>query len=552
MTKTTNDKSIDSIISLCKRRGFVFPGSEIYGGLANTWDYGPLGVELKNNIKQLWWKRFVQDRDDMVGLDSSLLMNTKVWEASGHISTFSDPLVECKKCHTRFRADKLFEDISGISISEGFKQFIIEGKNKIIQEYDKVIKQKHIKLAELEISMAQTEAKLAKLKIKFIKSGGEPDDFNKIKSSKKVDNTFDIPEVTNVSLAQKEFTKILDGGEPAYLEYLVKNKKLECPENNCNSNEFTQPQNFNLMLKTFLGPVEDEKNTVYFRPETAQGIFVNFKNIVDTTRKKLPFGVGQIGKAFRNEITPGNFIFRTREFEQMEIEYFIPEPKKDSDWQDPFEAWRGEMHEWIKSLGIKKDEVHELDVEDDERAHYSKKTIDFEYDFPFGRKELYGLAYRTDFDLKNHGLDYTDQEGHKFIPHVIEPSLGVERTVLAVLLSAYYEEKDGDEIRTVLRLPSALAPVKIAIFPLMKNKPELIAMAKEIYHKLKKTWVCEFDDNGNIGKRYRRQDEIGTPYCVTIDFDTLDNGDVTVRDRDTMKQERVKITELQNYFSERL
>jgi len=434
MTKTT--KSIDSIISLCKRRGFIFPGSEIYGGLANTWDYGPLGVELKNNIKQLWWKRFVQDRDDMVGFDSALLMNTKVYEASGHLKEFSDPLVECKKCHERFREDQ-------------------EEKNGSCS----------------------------------------------------------------------------------------KDKK---------PHDFTEAKQFNLMLKTFLGPVEDDKNIVYFRPETAQGIFVNFKNIIDTARKKLPFGVGQIGDAFRNEITPGNFIFRTREFEQMEIEYFIPEPTKDSDWQGHFEAWRGEMQDWIKSLGIKDDEFEQVEIPDGERAHYSKKTIDFEYKYPFGQKELYGLAYRTNFDLKNHGLDYTDTEGNKYIPHVIEPSMGVGRSVLAVLLSAYNEEETEGDTRVVLKLPNSLAPVKIAVFPLMKNKPTLVAAALEIYHELKKRWACEFDDNGNVGKRYRRQDEIGTPYCITIDFDTLENADVTVRDRDTMKQERIKITELQDYFNNKL
>jgi len=320
MKETKNDL-MEKITSLCKRRGFIFPGSEIYGGLANSWDYGPLGVELKNNIKQLWWKRFVSNRDDMVGLDSSLLLNTKVWEASGHVATFSDPLVECKKCHNRFREDM-------------------------------------------------------------------------------VDST--------------------------------------CPADK-KAHEFTEAKQFNLMLKTFLGPVENENSTVYFRPETAQGIFVNFKNIVDTARKKLPFGVGQIGKAFRNEITPGNFIFRTREFEQMEIEYFIPAPEKDSDWEGYFEAWKMEIIHWIKDLGINYEtEINEIDVPDGERAHYSKKTIDFEYHYPFGTKELYGLAYRTDFDLKNHGLSYTDDTGKKYIPHVIEPSLGVERTLLAVLLSAYH------------------------------------------------------------------------------------------------------------------
>lgn len=428
---------MEKIISLCKRRGFIFPGSEIYGGLANSWDYGPLGVELKNNIKQAWWKRFVIDREDMVGLDSSLLLSTKVWEASGHLATFSDPLVECKKCHQRFRLDQL-------------------------------------------------------------------------------------------------------------------ENKEQCP--NCKEKDsFTEAQDFNLMLKTFLGPSEETANVAYFRPETAQGIFINFKNVVDTMRKKLPFGVGQIGKAFRNEITPGNFIFRTREFEQMEIEYFIPEPKQDSDWQGYFEALKMEMIAWIRSLGIDYEkDIHELDVPTDELAHYSKKTIDFEYKYPFGTKELYGLAYRTNFDLTNHNLKYTDVDGNTYIPHVIEPSLGVERTVLAVLLSAYHEETDGDDTRVVLKLPSALAPVKIAVFPLLKNKPQLVEKAREVYAALKTRWTVEFDDNGNVGKRYRRQDEIGTPFCITVDFDSLDQQDVTVRDRDTMQQERIKIMDLENYLAERL
>ncbi len=433
--KEQQSDHMEKIMSLCKRRGFIFPGSEIYGGLANSWDYGPLGVELKNNIKQLWWKRFVTQRDDMVGLDSSLLLNTKVWEASGHVATFSDPLVECKKCHNRYRED------------------------------------------------------------------------------------------------------MIDSVCPA-------DKK---------AHEFTEAKQFNLMLKTFLGPVENENSTVYFRPETAQGIFINFKNIIDTARKKLPFGVGQIGKAFRNEITPGNFIFRTREFEQMEIEYFIPAPEKDSDWEGYFEAWKMEMVNWIKDLGIDyESEIHEVNVPDGERAHYSKKTIDFEYKYPFGTKELYGLAYRTDFDLKNHGLDYTDDDGKKYTPHVIEPSLGVERTVLAVLLSAYDEEINGEDTRVVLRLPVKLAPVKLAVFPLMKNKPELVAKAREVYAKFKKICPCEFDDNGNVGKRYRRQDEIGTPFCITVDFDSLEHHDVTVRERDSMEQTRVKIDELESYILERL
>lgn len=418
--------SIDKIISLCKRRGFVFPGSEIYGGLANSWDYGPLGVELKNNIKQLWWERFVRQREDVVGIDAALIMNPKVWEASGHLANFSDPLVECKNCHSRYRSDQL----SGIA----------------------------------------------------------------------------------------------------------------CPK--CGKNEWTEAKQFNLMLKTFLGPAEDQANTVYFRPETAQAMFVDFKNVLDTSRKTLPFGIAQIGKAFRNEITPGNFIFRTREFEQMEIEYFINE----EDWKDKFEHWRLEMWTWITDvLGIQQANVHELDVADGERAHYSKKTIDFEYDYPFGRKELYGLAYRADFDLKNHFKEapYKDNEtGTAFYPHVIEPTWGVDRTVLAVLCDAYTEEEE----RVVLKLKPRLAPYKVAVFPLLKNKPELVGKAKEIYWNLKKEIPTTWDDRGNVGKRYYSQDEIGTPYCVTIDFETLEDKMVTVRDRDTMKQERVAINELTAYL----
>ncbi len=453
---------MDKIISLCKRRGFVFPGSEIYGGLANSWDYGPYGVTLKNNIKQLWWKRFVTDRDDMVGLDSSLLLNTKVWEASGHLGHFTDPLVEDKKTHERYRLDHLLED-NGVAVG---------GMN-----------------------FEDMAAKMNELKLKSPKG-----------------------------------------------------------------NELTEPKKFNMMIKTHLGVVEDESNATYFRPETAQGIFINFKNIADTARKKLPFGVGQIGKAFRNEITPGNFIYRTREFEQMEIEYFIPEPENDQEWLSYFDMWKQQVTEWIKSLGINYDkQIIEHDIEEGERAHYSKKTIDFEYTYPFGTKELYGLAYRTNYDLTKHNLDYTDVDGKKYIPHVIEPSMGVERTLLAVLLSAYTEEvtaeASGDESeasRVVLKLPTALAPVKVAVFPLLKNKPDLVAKAREVYDTLRKTWPCEFDDNGNVGKRYRRQDEIGTPFCVTVDFDTLENNEVTVRDRDTMQQEHVKVEELENYLRAQL
>jgi glycyl-tRNA synthetase len=426
--KKEENNLMEKIVSLCKRRGFVFPGSEIYGGLANSFDYGPLGVELKNNIKNLWWKKFVHERDDMVGIDAALIMNTKVWEASGHLKTFNDPLAECKKCHHRFRADKI--------------------------------------------------------------------------DSKK------------------------------------------CPD--CGG-ELTTAKQFNLMLKTFLGPVEDAENTVYFRPETAQAMFVDFKNVLDTTRRKVPFGIAQIGKAFRNEITPGNFIFRTREFEQMEIEYFI----KENEWEKTFEIWKKEMWFWMTDeLGLDKKNIHELDVPDEERAHYSKKTIDLEYDFPFGRDELYGLAYRTDFDLKNHFKEppYEDAEtGEKFYPHVIEPTWGVDRSVLAVLCDSYTEEAE----RVVLKLKPKLAPYKVAVFPLLKNKPELVKKAQEVYHNLKKEFSVAFDDRGNIGKRYYSQDEIGTPFCITVDFETLENNDVTVRDRDTMKQERIKVSDLLSYLNDK-
>ena len=424
-----NSDLIEKIVSLCKRRGFVFPGSEIYGGLANSWDYGPLGVELKNNIKNLWWKRFVHLRDDMVGIDAALIMNPKVWQASGHLENFSDPLVECKKCHHRFREDQL--------------------------------------------------------------------------------------------------------------------KEKTCPD--CKG-ELMPAKQFNLMLKTFLGPVESDESVVYFRPGTAQAMFVDFKNVLDTTRRKVPFGIAQIGKAFRNEITPGNFIFRTREFEQMEIEYFI----KEQDWKETFEMWRKEMVLWMTDeLGLAEKDIHELEVSKDELAHYSKRTIDFEYDFPFGRKELYGLAYRTDFDLKNHFKEapYEDVESkEKFYPHVIEPTFGVDRSVLAVLCNAYVEEGE----RVVLKLKPKLAPYKVAVFPLLKNKPELVKKAQEVYHSLKKEFNVIFDERGNIGKRYYSQDEIGTPFCITVDFDTLEKDDVTVRDRDTMKQERIKIKDLASYINGKL
>ncbi|MBI4991801.1 MAG: glycine--tRNA ligase [Candidatus Harrisonbacteria bacterium] len=432
---------MNKIISLCKRRGFIFPGSDIYGGLANSWDYGPLGIELKNNIKREWWRRFVHNRPDVLGVDTALIMNPKVWEAVGHVQHFTDPLVECRSCHLRFRWD-------------------------------------HVK------------------------------------------------------------------GD-------------KCPS--CGG-ELTAPRQFNMLFKTFIGPVEDQSALAYLRPETAQGMFVNFKNILETSRKRLPFGIAQVGKAFRNEITPGNFIFRTREFEQMEIEYFIEE----KDWETYFNHWLEEMKRWLKDLGVAGDKVHYHEIPEGDRAHYSKRTVDIEYNFPFGESELYGLAYRGNFDLKNHmeksgqDLEYTDPEtGEKFLPHVIEPTWGVDRTVLVAMLEAYQEEQaptaeEGEtDLRVMMRFPKWLAPVKVAILPLSK-KENLSDKAREIYADLIKDLVCEYDETQSIGKRYRRQDEIGTPYCVTVDFESLEDNAVTVRDRDTMKQERTKIGELKRYLKDKL
>jgi glycyl-tRNA synthetase len=454
---------MDKLISLAKRRGFIYPGSEIYGGMANTWDYGPLGVELKNNIKQLWWKTFVQQRDDMVGIDAALVMNPKVWQASGHVAGFSDPLVEDKKTNERYRLDHLLEE-NGVNVS-------------------------------------------------------------------------------GMSFEQMVTT--------------IKEKNIRSPK----GNELTDPKKFNMMFQTFIGPAQDEASVAYFRPETAQAMFVDFPQVVETSRIRVPFGIAQIGKAFRNEITPGNFIFRTREFEQMEIEYFVHE----SEWERHFEYWLQQIKNWIKAIGIDESKAHYVEIPDADRAHYSKRTVDVEFDYPFGQKELYGIAYRTNFDLQNHAnaskqnLEYTDpMTGEKYLPHVIEPSMGVDRTFLAVLLSAYAEIEGGRSTTTeaikdaevVLRLPKALAPIKIAILPLSK-KEELSVPARALVMTLRKRWTCQYDETGSIGKRYRRQDEIGTPYCVTFDFETLEDQAVTVRDRDTMAQERVKIDDLERYFIEK-
>lgn len=426
---------MEKIVSLAKRRGFVFPGSEIYGGLAGTFDYGPLGVVLKENVERLWLQMFRDDRDDMYGIDSAILMNPKIWEASGHIAGFSDPLVECEKCKKRFRADQL-----------------------------------------------------------------------------------DNPET--------------------------------CPE--CKG-ELGDVRQFNMMFKTQAGATEDESAVVYLRPETAGGIFMNFKNVMDSLHPKLPFGIAQIGKAFRNEIAPRDFIFRLRELEQMEVEYFVPE----SEWEQAFEEWQKMMHLFAGAVGLPEDMVHELEVPPTDRAHYSKRTIDFEFDYPFGRKELWGLAYRTNFDLSVHAnasateLSYLDEETkEKIIPHVIEPSLGVDRTILAILVSAYREDNLGDDTRTYLALAPKVAPIKAMVSPLLKNKPELVEKAREVRATLKKIHpAIAWDDNGNIGKRYRRQDEIGTPFCITIDFDTLGESPelkdtVTLRHRDTGEQERLSISEV--------
>ena len=459
------EKTMDKIIALAKGRGFIYPGSEIYGGLANTWDYGNLGVELKNNVKQAWWKKFIIQNKYNVGVDCAILMNPQTWVASGHLGGFSDPLMDCRECHERFRADKLIEDFCA---------------------------EQGIELEKSPDAMSQEE--------------------------------------------MKQF---------------IEDHQVPCPT--CGKHNFTDIRQFNLMFKTFQGVTEDAKNTVYLRPETAQGIFVNFKNVQRTSRKKLPFGIGQIGKSFRNEITPGNFTFRTREFEQMELEFFC-EPGTDLEW---FQYWRGFCRDWLLSLNMSEEHMRLRDHDPAELAFYSKGTTDIEYLFPFGWGELWGVADRTDYDLTQHqnvsGQDMTyfdDAKGEKYIPYVIEPSLGADRVVLAFLCEAYDEEElEGGDMRTVLHFHPALAPVKVGVLPLSKKLGD---GAEKVFDMLSSRWNCEYDDRGNIGKRYRRQDEIGTPFCVTYDFDSETDGAVTVRDRDTMEQERVKIEDLIGYFEEKL
>jgi glycyl-tRNA synthetase len=459
MAKNEKDK-LEKLVSLSKSRGIIFPGSEIYGGLANTWDYGPVGVEIKNNIKKLWWKKFVQESTLNVGLDSSILMNPKTWEASGHLDGFNDPLMDCKNCNTRYRADKLIEE--------------------------------HMRSLDDET--------------------------------------------------------IVDGWSNEKLKAYIGDNNIKCP--NCGSTDFTDIREFNLMFKTFQGVTEDSQSEIFLRPETAQGIFVNFKNIARTSRKKIPFGIGQIGKSFRNEITPGNFIFRTREFEQMELEFFC-EPGEDLKW---FDYWKEFCMNWLEELEISSENLRFRDHDEDELSHYSNATSDIEYKFPFGWGELWGIADRTDYDLKQHqehsgqDMKYTDpyDNKNKYIPYCIEPSLGVDRLMLAMLLDAYKEEEleDGSE-RVVLQLHPSVAAYKAAVFPLTKKLNE---EAEEVFHELSKYFNVDYDDSGSIGKRYRRHDEIGTPFCITYDFDSLDDKCVTVRDRDTMEQKRVKIDELKEYI----
>ncbi len=458
-----SEKTMEKIVSLCKNRGYVYQGSEIYGGLSNAWDYGPLGVEFKNNIKKAWMKKFVQESKYNVGLDSAILMNPQVWVASGHVGGFSDPLIDCKECKTRHRADKLIEDW--------------------MKEHDCI--------------------------------------------------------------------EVVDGwSDEKMIDYMSKNR-IACP--NCGKQNFTEIRKFNLMFKTFQGVTEDTKSEIYLRPETAQGIFINFKNVLRTTRRKLPLGIAQIGKSFRNEITPGNFIFRIREFEQMELEFFC-KPGTDLEW---FKYWKEFCKNWLISLGMKEENIRMRDHGEKELSFYSKGTTDIEFLFPFGWGELWGIADRTDYDLKRHmecskeDFTYLDVEtNEKFVPYCIEPSLGCDRVLLAFLCNAYEEEKIGeDDSRVVLRLHPALAPYKAAVLPLSKK---LSGKAEEIYQMLSKDYMCDYDEAGSIGKRYRREDEIGTPYCITIDFETETDGCVTVRDRDTMEQIRIKIEELPEYLAQKV
>ncbi len=516
-----NDNLMDKITSLAKRRGFIYPGSELYGGLAGTYDYGPLGVALKNNIKNSWWKTFVENKENMYGIDAAILMDSAVWKASGHVGGFSDPMIECVNCNNRFRVD-----------------FLLGSKLNDYLGFVSVLNQN----ARLLIDDSQNSLDDAGNLIEYYKDNLNEDIHGEIK---KLHSSVDVKHYI-VNLIHEGVKSSINFEGKITQKYFL--REIPCP--NCSKKDWGEPRKFNMMFQTQIGAVQGSSTTAYLRPETAQGMFVNFKNIVDSIHPKLPFGLAQIGKAFRNEITPRDFIFRVREFEQMEIEYFI----KSEDWEKSFEDFRISTLEWIKNIGINIDYIHELEVQKEDLAHYSSRTIDFEFDFPFGRKELYGLAYRTDFDLNSHNLTYQDEEtNQKIVPHVIEPSFGLDRTVLALLVSAYNEEVDEKgETRVYLKLSNNVAPYKVCVSPLLKNKSELQEKARAVYKTLKKEfgWVI-YDDNGNIGKRYRRQDEIGTPYCVVIDFDTLEKNMVSIRDRDTQNQEFVPISELVNYLQDK-
>jgi glycyl-tRNA synthetase len=539
-------QNLDSLVSLCKRRGYVFPGSEIYGGLANTWDYGPLGVELKNNIKHLWWKTFVHKRTDMVGLDAAILMNPRTWEASGHVGSFSDPLIDCKKCKSRYRADKLIEENTGNEFQIIKNSFI----NFSIKFEAAAHAAKTFKFEAVEAKSAVGQETITAAVNMLLLLG--------LENEEELSGFFEKIEFLAKEIARRvhEKTRIDDN---IITSALLKIIKLPCPI--CKSTEWSEPRQFNLMFKTQQGVIEGEGTDIYLRPETAQGIFVNFKNVATTTRMRLPFGVAQIGKAFRNEITPGNFTFRTREFEQMEIEYFF-DPSV-TPWEGIFTEWKKDTWAFLtETLGIKAENLRFRDHEKDELSHYSKGTTDVEYKFPWGWGELCAAAaYRTDFDLTQHqtfsgeDMQYTDPDEptRKIIPHVMEPSFGADRIALAVMLDAYDEEKLAeDDTRTVMHLSRNVAPMKIAILPLSK-KEHLIAKAKEIRSMLvdELDVNIDFDITGSIGKRYRRQDEIGTPKCVTVDFGTLGEDPaqgatdtVTIRDRDTQEQVRVPLSEL--------
>lgn len=454
------DLTLDTIVTLAKHRGFIFPGSEIYGGLSNSWDYGPLGVLLKNNVRDAWWKFFVQERGDIIGLDAAILMNPKVWEASGHVSNFNDPLVDCKKCKSRFRADHLIEE---------------------------------------------------------------------------ADASLDVSKMTLSDMSA-----------------FIHEKKIACPK--CGEKDFTDVRKFNLLFETSLGTVEGQKQTVYLRGELAQGMFVDFKRIVDSMHIKLPFGIAQVGRVFRNEITPGNFTFRTLEFDLMEFEYFI----KPEEWKEKFDYWLAEMQRWLESIGISKEATRVREHSSEELSHYSQRTVDIEYLTPFGWKELCGFAYRTDFDLKNHseksGQDLSmidSANGQKFIPHVLEPTFGLTRHVLFLMLECYDEEEVKGEKRVVMRFPARLAPYQVAVLPLSK-KPELAAISQPLAQKLRQSFSTDYDETQSIGKRYRRQDEIGTPYCVTVDFETINDNAVTIRDRDSMQQERIALDKVEEYLKQKI